>query len=412
MQPGGRHLGTGRTDVTEAMLDDETAVPTPEELIKRAQGLIPLLRANGSLADQLGRLPDENVRAVEEAGLFRMLRPANRGGFGTDAATAAAAVTHIASGCPATAWVMSIYSGIGRMAESLPEETLQEVYAGNPEAKFAGTFGSAGATCEAVDGGIRIRGRGSWPYNSGCYHADWDMLRVSIEERDGTTSDAFCLIPLSELTIADDWHVMGAAGTGSNSVECGELFIPERRVSRRIQDAFAALRVGDTGYAFTAALPLGMARYALDAFHDLARGRGIRMLGYEKMYDSPVVQVAVATATSNITMIEAYQHWVLSTLQPGAEPITDPMLTGAGGTNCYKLAREAIERLFEVCPTDEIRLDRPLQRLLRDLIAFTHQGAMAPYVNWERYGRHLVSGGGTAGPPLPPSGPPLPPSSR
>lgn len=312
-------------------------------------------------------------------------------------------MTHIASGCPSTAWVMQIYSGIGRMAESLPEQTLAEIYAERPNAKFSGTFAAPGAVCEVVDGGCRIRGRGSWPFNSGCHHADWDLLRVSIEERDGTTSDAFCLIPLSELTIADDWHVMGAAGTGSNSVECGELFIPEHRISRRIADAFAALQVGDSGYAFTAALPLGMARYALEAFHDLARKRGIRMLGYERMYDSAVVQTAVATAHTNIKMMESYQHWVLSTLQPGAERITDPMLTGAGGTHCYKLAREAIERLFDVCPTDEIRLDRPIQRLLRDLLAFTHQGAMAPYVNWERYGRHLVGAQGSTSL-LPPPG--------
>jgi alkylation response protein AidB-like acyl-CoA dehydrogenase len=183
-------------------------------------------------------------------------------------------------------------------------------------------------------------------------------------------------------------------------VQCGPLFIPEHRVSRRIADVFKLLQVGDMGYAFIAALPLGMARYALEAFHDLAKGRGIRMLGYEKMYDSAVVQTAIATAHTNIKMIEAYQHWVLSTLQPGAERITDPQLTGAGGTLCYKLAREAIERLFDVCPTDEIRLDRPIQRLLRDLIAFTHQGAMAPYVNWERYGRHLV--GASPAPPVPP----------
>jgi 3-hydroxy-9,10-secoandrosta-1,3,5(10)-triene-9,17-dione monooxygenase len=382
--------------VTEAIQDGTSVAPSPAELISRAESLIPLLRANANLADQLGRVPDENIAAIEEAGLFRILRPVNRGGYGTDAATAATAMTHIASGCPSTAWVLQIYSGIGRMAESLPAETLAEVYAGRPSARFAGTFASPGAVCEAVDGGCRVRGRGRWPFNSGCHHADWDLLRVSIEERDGTTSDAFCLIPLSELVIVDDWHVMGAAGTGSNSVECGELFIPERRVSRRVTDAFAALRVGDLGYAFTAALPLGMARYALEAFHDLARDRGIRMLGYEKMYDSAVVQTAVATAHTNVKMIESYQHWVLSTLQPGAERITDPMLTGAGGTLCYKLAREAIERLFEVCPTDEIRLDRPIQRLLRDLIAFTHQGAMAPYVNWERYGRHLVGASGPA----------------
>lgn len=388
--------------MTEAIVNGKPAAPSPGELISRARSLIPLLRANATLADRLGRLPDENVKAVEEAGLFRMLMPVNRGGYWTDAATAATAMTHIASGCPSTAWVLQIYSGIGRMAEVFPEETLAEIYAETPDARFAGTFGSAGAVCEPVDGGYRIRGRGRWPYNSGCYHADWDLLRVSIEERDGSTSDGFCLIPLSELTIADDWHVMGAAATGSNSVECGELFIPERRVSRRIADVFALLQVGDMGYAFIAALPLGMARYALEAFHDLAKGRGIRMLGYEKMYDSAVVQTAIATAHTNIKMIESYQHWVLSTLQPGAERITDPQLTGAGGTLCYKLAREAIERLFDVCPTDEIRLDRPIQRLLRDLIAFTHQGAMAPYVNWERYGRHLVGAGG--GTPFPPTG--------
>jgi 3-hydroxy-9,10-secoandrosta-1,3,5(10)-triene-9,17-dione monooxygenase len=389
--------------VTETMQNATSAAPSSEELISRAESLIPLLRANAVLAEELGRLPDENVRAVEEAGLFRMLMPENRGGYGTDAATAATAMTHIASGCPSTAWDMQIYFGIGRMAEGLPEETLAEVYAGTPNARFAGTFAAPGAVCVPVDGGYRIRGGGHWPFNSGCHHAHWDLLRLSIEEPGGSISDAFGLIPLSELTIVDDWHVMGAKATGSNSVECGEVFIPERRLSRGVGDVFKSLGKGDAGYAFTAVLSLGMARYALEAFHDLAKDRGIRMLGYERMYDSAIVQTAIATAHANIKMIEAHQKWALSTLQPGAERITDPMQNQASGTLCYKLAREAIERLFEVCPTDEIRLDRPIQRLLRDLIAFTHQGAMSPYQNWERYGRHLV--GATGPTSLLPAGP-------
>jgi 3-hydroxy-9,10-secoandrosta-1,3,5(10)-triene-9,17-dione monooxygenase len=389
--------------VAEAMLDGKSVAPSGQELVGRAESLVPLLRANAVLAEELGRLPDENVAAIEEAGLFRMLMPVNRGGYGTGAAAAAAAMTHIASGCPSTCWNMQIYFGIGRMAEGLPEQTLAQLYAETPNARFAGTFAAPGAVLVPAAGGYRVRGRGRWPFNSGCHHAHWDLLRISVQEPDGTISDGFCLIPLAELTIADDWHVMGAQGTGSNSVECGELFIPGQRVSRNVADVFKSLGKGDAGYAFTAALPLGMARYALEAFHDLARGRGIRMLGYEKMYDSAIVQTAVATAHTNIKMIEAYQAWALSTLAPGAGRITDPMLTQASGTLCYKLAREAIERLFEVCPTDEIRLDRPIQRLLRDLIAFTHQGAMSPYQNWERYGRYLVGAGTTSI--LPPSSP-------
>ena len=56
--------------MTEAMLDGKSVVPSSAELISRAESLIPLLRANASRADQLGRLPDENVRAIEDAGLF------------------------------------------------------------------------------------------------------------------------------------------------------------------------------------------------------------------------------------------------------------------------------------------------------------------------------------------------------
>ncbi len=132
-----------------------------------------------------------------------------------------------------------------------------------------------------------------------------------------------------------------------------------------------------------------MARYALEVFLDLAKSRGVTMLGYERMIDAPVVQVAVATAHLNIKLMEAYQHWLLSSLDPGGPLIDDPMLPGAGSAACYRLAREAIEGLYELCPTDGIRLAMPIQRLLRDLHAFTHQGAMAPYVNYERYGRYL-----------------------
>ena len=114
----------GRTSVTETVLDGKSAAPSAEELISRAKALIPLLRANAGLAERLGRVPDENIGAIEEAGLLRMLMPVNRGGYWTDAATAATAMTHIASGCPSTAWVLQIYSGIGRMAEVFHEQTL------------------------------------------------------------------------------------------------------------------------------------------------------------------------------------------------------------------------------------------------------------------------------------------------
>jgi hypothetical protein len=161
--------------VTEAMLDGKPVAPSSEELISRAQSLIPLLRANANLADQLGRVPDENVRVIEEAGLFRMLMPVNRGGYGTGAATAATAMTHIASGCPSTAWVLQVYSGIGRMAEIFPRKrwprfTPRAPAPGSP-APSAPPAPSARQSTEAAGSPLRLHHKrlkpaGNYPLNS------------------------------------------------------------------------------------------------------------------------------------------------------------------------------------------------------------------------------------------------------
>lgn len=379
------------TNAVDTSPEQESTTVSPAELLERAEALVPMLRENAPLGESLKHLPDQTVEAVEAAGLFQMLRLDHRGGYGTDPATVAKIMTLVASGDPAVAWVMQVGCGIARLAEVLSEQALAEVYA-SPRPLMAGSFAKPGGRAEPVEGGFRITGGGSWGYVSGCHHAHSALMRLQVDESDGSVSDAFCLIPMTDLTIEDDWDVMGASGTGSNTVTCGDIFIPDYRLSRETGKAFGSLRGGTLGFAFTAMMPLGLARYALETYLELAKSRGITMLGYEKMTDSPLVQTAVAQAHLNIKLMEAYQFWLLSTLEPDAEPLTDEMLPGAGSAACYRLARQAIEGLYELCPTDEIRLTRPLQRLMRDLHAFTHQGAMAPYVNYEKYGKFLCGG--------------------
>lgn len=137
----------------KAMHSQESVVPA-EELIRRAESLVPLLRKNAERAERLRRLPDDSVRALEEAGLFRMTQPVDRGGHGSDASTISKVMTLIASGCPSTTWVMMIYSSVGELAELLPEEALAEIYA-NPHPRIAGVFGRAGAVVERAEGGFR-----------------------------------------------------------------------------------------------------------------------------------------------------------------------------------------------------------------------------------------------------------------
>jgi alkylation response protein AidB-like acyl-CoA dehydrogenase len=318
------------------MLDD--AKPSAAELVGRAASLVPLLRENATKAEQLRCLPDETIRALEQAGLFRMLQPVARGGYGNDAVTISKVMTLIASGCASTAWVMSIYSSVAQLAELLSEAALVEIYADEQK----------------------------WP--------------------------AFAAVPMRELTICDDWDVMGAMGTGSCSVCCGELTIPAYRVARVPQDLRAVLNP-EISAAQSCALPLGMARHALEAFLLLTRTGGINHLGYARMGDAPVVHAAVARAAVDIKLIEVFQQSVLMARTGGAVP--DPgeaAVLSIGSVRCLELARGVIESLFALAPSTEIHRTKSLQRLLRDVHVFEHQHAASPFINYELYGRRFFAG--------------------
>jgi len=370
--------------------DPEAAIPSSGELIERAVELVPLLRANAPKTEQLRCLPEDSIRALEEAGVFRMLQPTARDGYGSDPATVSQVMTTIASGCASTTWVLMIYSAVGQLAELLSEQALAEIYAGD-HPKIAGVFGRAGAVIERDGDGFRVRGGGNWPFNSGCRHATWDLLRLTVEEPDGTTWPAFVAVPMAELTLCDDWDVMGAVGTGSNSVTCDALFIPEHRVARIPADLRGVINAHASA-ATSCALPLGMVRYAFEDFVELARTRAINHLGYARMGDAPVVQSAVAQAAVDIKLIECYQQWMLSpyTGGPGIDP-HEAGLMAIGSVRCFELARGVIERLLALCPSTEVHRTKPMQRLLRDIHVFEHQHAATPFINYELYGRKFFA---------------------
>ena len=366
------------------------AIPSPDELVGRAASLVSVLRENATKAEQLRRLPAETIRALEAAGLFRMLQPAARGGYGTDATTISKVMTLIASGCASTTWVMSIYSAVAQLAGLLTEKALVEIFA-DEHARIAGVFGRSGAVLERFENDYRVREEGRWPFNSGCHHATWDLLRVTVEEADGAEWPAFAAVPMSDLTICDDWDVMGAVGTGSNSVSCGQLTIPAYRVAR-VPKNLRAVISSEISAAHSCALPLGMARHALEAFLTLARTGGINHLGYARMTDAPVVQAAVARAAIDIKLIETFQQAALSARTGGG--VLDPgeaAVLSIGSVRCLELARGVIESLFALAPSTEIHRTKSLQRLLRDVHVFEHQHAASPFINYELYGRAFLS---------------------
>jgi alkylation response protein AidB-like acyl-CoA dehydrogenase len=155
------------------------------------------------------------------------------------------------------------------------------VYGGGPNTVIAGALPPQGAAIP-VPGGFRLTGR--WTFASGCHQANW-MLGTSAVMAHGTPRlrpdgrpdiRTFCL-PISACEILDTWYTAGLRGTGSHDWQVTDVFVPEEQSFPVLFDGPSApgcLSVRDFA-AYNgprvAAVALGIARDAIDAFTALAR---------------------------------------------------------------------------------------------------------------------------------------------
>jgi 3-hydroxy-9,10-secoandrosta-1,3,5(10)-triene-9,17-dione monooxygenase len=198
-----------------------------------------------------------------------------------------------------------------------------------------------------------------------------------------------CLIPDSDYEIIDDWQTLGMRGTGSRSVRCKDVFVPERRVVsfyvNRPGHEFPGLRVNTNpmyriplpsyaGYGIGGCL-LGNAQAALDTSIALVKSRSTSYTG-ARMRDFQTVQMRIAAAAAKI---DGARTWLRQDCIDGIEFIE------AGGTfdvemklryrrNCalaIHLVTEAVDTLHEMAGANGIYDSYPLQRMFRD----AHAGA-------------------------------------
>ena len=78
------------------------------EALARAEAIADRLTARGGAAEQAGRLPDETIREVIEAGLMRTTVPERFGGTEIDYRYVPAIQRALGRGCLATAWTIGI----------------------------------------------------------------------------------------------------------------------------------------------------------------------------------------------------------------------------------------------------------------------------------------------------------------
>ncbi len=204
---------------------------TYAEAVERAQALIPVLRTRAAQCDAEGALLPENAADIDRAGLFRIVQPKRWGGMGLDYPAVFDFPDLIGRGCMSTGWILGNLAVHHWMLALYDEQAQEEVWGPDPNAYIASGIAYPQGRGRVVDGGIELSGH--WNFSSGVTPSGWNMLACVVRDGDKPSDKILdyrmCLLPVSDYEIVDDWHVMGLKGTGSRSVKCDKVFVPEHR---------------------------------------------------------------------------------------------------------------------------------------------------------------------------------------
>lgn len=383
----------------------KTGVPDRSELLARAKRICPILEANSEETDRLRRLADGNVQALREMGLCRLMMPRRIGGYETDIRTYIAVMAELGQGCGSTAWTASLLNVCAWLAGLFPERAQSDVWGTNSEAWVAGSLAPRGEA-RAVKGGWMVNGR--WPWASGCLHAQWAACGIHMKDERGEMANlGLSLLPMTELTIQDTWHMAGMKGTGSNTIVAADVFVPEHRflpypaafegryrTEYQDEPLYRAALVPLTILILIGS-QLGIAKAALDYVTANASARGVTHTNFTRQAESTGFQIQVAEAAMKIDTAYLHAFRAADDLDEAATSGAHPGLIArarirADAALVAKYCREAVDLLVSAHGTSSLADSNRLQRQWRDIHVASHHAITEWQVNLEIYGKSLL----------------------
>jgi 3-hydroxy-9,10-secoandrosta-1,3,5(10)-triene-9,17-dione monooxygenase len=374
-----------------------TVAPTPgyDELRRRAERLVPVLRERAARTEALRRLPDETVADFHDAGLFRLFQPARYGGSEAPFRAYIDIGATLAHGCASASWVLNNLVAHNWMLGYWPPEAQDEVWRDDPTTLIGSGFIFPSGRARKAAGGYRLSGR--WPFSSGIDPAGWNMLAGFVEgAAESAPEPRFFLVPRDDYAVIDTWHAMGLAGTGSKDVEVKDVFVPEHRtvaasVGKGDPHPGSAVNPGPLYrlpwyplFSFiNAGTILGIAQGAVGQFVAGTRER-VATQSRVRLAEIPSLQLRIAEAAALVDAAETLMlkdceegmRLAEARRQPAAEDKVRWRRDGAYGA---ALARRAVDIVFAGAGGGAIGALSPLQRALRDIHAASgHIG-----VNWD-----------------------------
>ncbi|MFI6762900.1 acyl-CoA dehydrogenase family protein [Micromonospora sp. NPDC050417] len=368
-------------------------------------GLIDDVRARSAriraLAPQIERdraMPEDLVDDLIGLGLLRLAAPGAAGGVEADPLTMFEVFEELGRADGSVGWCTMIGAATGVTLGYLDETTAAKLLA-DPRFLIAGVAAPSGRAT-IVPGGYRVRGR--WSFASASRHATHLVGGCVVLDETGPVTGPggmpqvrHVVMPAADLTIHDNWDVVGLAGTGSHDIEAVDVFVPDAYSF----SIFGPARQDRPLYRFPVfgllafgigAVALGIARAALDEFARVAGEKHDPLTG-QPAAGKPMIRATLAEAEGILGAGRAYLVGEIANCWRRAAagevvPVEQRARLRLAIAYATRSAAHAVDLVYHGGGAASIRSSSPLQRCFRDVHVATQHALVGPEV------RELVGG--------------------
>lgn len=356
-------------------------------LLQRVRALGPLIDAASPEVDRLNNLPEGLFDALIGLDLFRLLQPRDYGGAELAPTEFVRIIEEVGRHDASTAWCLGQNNICATVAAYLAPEAVREIFR-TPRDIVA--WGPGPGEGRAVEGGYRLSGKFS--FASGSRNATWLGAHVPVIEPDGSRRAGpdgaaityTLLFPKSRAQVRDNWQVVGLKGTGSDSYNVADLFVPEAFALPR--STSVKPRAGGRLYGFTpstlysssfSSLALGLARATLEAFiRDVKNSipRGAK----KPRGENNVVQARIGTAEAQLRSARMFLMGSLDKIwaevqQTGALTAEQSVNIRLATTWAIQTSREVVAGLYVAAGAMAIFEANPFEKRFRDIHTLSQQ---------------------------------------
>jgi alkylation response protein AidB-like acyl-CoA dehydrogenase len=366
---------------------------TNDDLVARARAAAETIAPLAERIEADRRLPAEAVRALADAGTFKMLVPRAYGGAETSLVTFVRVLEEIARADGSAGWIAMIGGTSGLMSAYLDRKVAREIYTPS-DAVTSGVFAPMGRAAR-TEGGFKVSGR--WSFASGCEHSPWRMGGALVmgaagpETLPSGTPDVVSMVfRADETTVLDTWNTSGLRGSGSHDLEVKDVFVPTSRSFSLFSGAPLAEHTGalyrlpffGVLAAGVAAVALGIARNALDAVVALAKAKhplgGKRGLAHRELVQLQIARAEAKYRAARAFLLEASRDAEAEVETATKGSLATRAVLRLAASHATTEAAAAVDLAYETGGGTSIYAKSPLQRCFRDVHVATQHIMVSP----------------------------------